>query len=232
MLLSAATGRAPTRSWADTYPAVAHNPLMRIEQEIVEPLLAAAAGDARARCRHRHRALPAAARATGASVVLGARFVAARCSRAAPGAARVCADACRLPFARADVRSRLRVADGRRRRGSRAVDRARWRACSRPAVTSIYSDFHPSWARRGWRRTFRDATARRTSLVPPARDRRPPGGARGRRVRRADDPRAAPQRTMPIAAVRRSADAGGIRRSWSYFTRSKRRDLGATPSRS
>jgi len=25
--------------WADTYPPVAHNPLMRLEQEIVEPLL-------------------------------------------------------------------------------------------------------------------------------------------------------------------------------------------------
>jgi malonyl-CoA O-methyltransferase len=25
--------------WADTYPPVAHNPLMRVEQQVVEPLL-------------------------------------------------------------------------------------------------------------------------------------------------------------------------------------------------
>ena len=34
--------RARTRYelWADTYPAVAHNPLMRVEQAVVAPLLA------------------------------------------------------------------------------------------------------------------------------------------------------------------------------------------------
>src|SRR5438270_9524174 len=32
--------RAAYDLWADTYPAVAHNPLMRVEQEAVEPLLA------------------------------------------------------------------------------------------------------------------------------------------------------------------------------------------------
>ena len=33
-------GRAAYELWADTYPAIAHNPLMRVEQEIVALLLA------------------------------------------------------------------------------------------------------------------------------------------------------------------------------------------------
>ena len=35
------------------------------------------------------------------------------------------------------------------------MDAAKWRACWRAAATSCYSDFHPSWAQHGWKRTFR-----------------------------------------------------------------------------
>jgi malonyl-CoA O-methyltransferase len=31
--------RAAYDLWADSYPAVAHNPLMRVEQSVVEPIL-------------------------------------------------------------------------------------------------------------------------------------------------------------------------------------------------
>ena len=51
------------------------------------------------------------------------------------GRRRVCADACRLPFRARHVRPGQRVADGRRRRRISRSGRARWRACSRPAVT-------------------------------------------------------------------------------------------------
>ena len=34
--------RAAYELWAETYPAVAHNPLMRAEQSVVEPVLARA----------------------------------------------------------------------------------------------------------------------------------------------------------------------------------------------
>ena len=94
--------------WAETYPPVAHNPLMRVEQEVVEPLLA--------HIRPRRaldvgsgsgRYLPVL-QAAGASVVIGVDFSLAMLRRAAAGPStelgaghgRVCGDACRLPFTR------------------------------------------------------------------------------------------------------------------------------------
>ncbi len=121
--------------WADTYPAVAHNPLMRIEQESVEPLLAHLSRDARARRRLGLRPLPAAAR------------IDRRVDRAGPRLLARDADPQRRPRQRLRrrlppavpqrvVRSGQRLADGRRRRRPRAAGRARWRACSPPAGTS------------------------------------------------------------------------------------------------
>ena len=142
--------------WAESYPPVAHNPLMRIEQDVVEPLLA----HIRAR-----RALDVGTgsgryvpmlRATGASTVLGIDFSLAMLRRgiAAPG--RVCGDACRLPFKRASfdlVNASLMVGD--------VADLAGWtREMARVLSVGghlVYSDFHPSWARHGWTRTFRGA---------------------------------------------------------------------------
>jgi SAM-dependent methyltransferase len=142
--------------WAASYPPVAHNPLMRVEQDVVEPLLA----HIRAR-----RALDVGTgsgrylpmlKATGASMVLGVDFSLAmlRHGIAAPG--RVCGDACRLPFRRASfdlVNASLMVGD--------IAGLAGWtREMARVLATGghlVYSDFHPSWAQRGWRRTFRSA---------------------------------------------------------------------------
>ena len=142
--------------WADTYPPVAHNPLMRVEQEIVEPLLA----HIRAR-----RALDVGTgsgrylpllRATGASPVLGLDFSLAMLRRGSAAPGRVCGDACQLPFRRSTfdlINASLMVGD--------IADLGVWtREIARVLAFRghlVYSDFHPSWAQRGWRRTFRSA---------------------------------------------------------------------------
>jgi ubiquinone/menaquinone biosynthesis C-methylase UbiE len=154
--------RATYDTWADTYPSVAHNPLMRLEQEIVESILMT--------LRPRRaldvgtgsgRYLPILARA-GAAKVIGADFSMAmlrRAAESAPGsdpiAPVVCADARRLPFARRSfdlVNASLTVGD--------VVDLQAWtsemaRVLGRGGHL-VYSDFHPSWTQHGWKRTFRD----------------------------------------------------------------------------
>ncbi len=149
------SGRAAYDRWADTYPAVAHNPLMRIEQSIVEPML----GQIRAA-----RALDVGSgsgryvpllEATGASRIVALDFSFAMLARGG-GERRVCADACRLPFRRAAfdvINASLMVGD--------VADLRSW-ACEMARVLArgghlVYSDFHPSWAQRGWSRTFRAA---------------------------------------------------------------------------
>lgn len=142
--------------WADTYPPVAHNPLMRIEQEVVEALLAHT---------HATRALDIGTgsgrylpllRATGASAVFGLDFSLAMLRRGGTAAGRVCADAYRLPFRRSAfdlVNASLMVGDIANL-GVWAREMARVLALRGQL---IYSDFHPSWAPRGWSRTFRSA---------------------------------------------------------------------------
>jgi malonyl-CoA O-methyltransferase len=142
--------------WADTYPPVAHNPLMRVEQQVVEPLLS----HIRAR-----RALDvgtgsgrylALLQATGASTVVGLDFSLAMLRRGSGAPGRVCGDARRLPFSRASfdlINASLMVGD--------IADLGAWsREMARVLTLNghlVYSDFHPSWAQRGWSRTFRSA---------------------------------------------------------------------------
>jgi len=142
--------------WADSYPAVAHNPLMRVEQSIVEPML------------YQLRALRALdvgtgsgrylplLRATGAAVVAGVDFSIAMLARGSRSG-KVCGDACRLPFRRSAfdvVNASLMVGDIRDL-GPWMKEVARVLA---PAGHLVYSDFHPSWAQHGWSRTFRAST--------------------------------------------------------------------------
>jgi SAM-dependent methyltransferase len=141
--------------WADTYPAVAHNPLMRIEQSIVEPMLGQI---------HAARALDVGSgsgryvpllKAAGASRVVALDFSFAMLARGR-GERRVCGDACRLPFRRAAfdvINASLMVGDVADLRG---WGREMARVLSRGGHL-VYSDFHPSWAQRGWSRTFRAA---------------------------------------------------------------------------
>ena len=141
--------------WAETYPAVAHNPLMQAEQGIVEPLL---------RQIRATRALDVGTgsgryvpflQATGAGVVLGLDFSLAMLAQGT-GRSRVCGDARQLPFRRASfdlINASLMIGD--------IADVGAWTA-EMARVLSIgghlvYSDFHPSWAQRGWSRTFRCA---------------------------------------------------------------------------
>jgi malonyl-CoA O-methyltransferase len=142
--------------WADTYPPVAHNPLMRVEQEIVEPLLAhIRAKRALDVGTGSGRYLPLL-RATGASPVLGLDFSLAMLRRGGAARGRVCGDACRLPFRRSAfdlINASLMVGD--------IAHLGVWtREMARVLATGghlVYSDFHPSWAQRGWSRTFRTA---------------------------------------------------------------------------
>jgi malonyl-CoA O-methyltransferase len=140
--------------WAETYPAIAHNPLMRAEQDVVEPLLsqlrAVRALDVGTGSG---RYIPAL-HATGARLVLGVDFSLAMLARGTGG--RVCADACRLPVRRGAfdvINASLMVGD--------VGDLDGWmHEMARALATGghlVYSDFHPSWAQHGWSRTFRTA---------------------------------------------------------------------------
>jgi ubiquinone/menaquinone biosynthesis C-methylase UbiE len=147
-------GRQAYELWAETYPPVAHNPLMRVEQEVVEPILAHLRS---------HRALDVGTgsgryvpllRATGASSVCGVDFSLAMLRRGTAAPGRVCGDACRLPFKRGAfdlINASLMVGD--------IADLGAWsREMARVLAAGghlVYSDFHPSWAQRGWSRTFR-----------------------------------------------------------------------------
>ncbi|HJZ78386.1 MAG TPA: class I SAM-dependent methyltransferase [Vicinamibacterales bacterium] len=141
--------------WADTYPAVAHNPLMRVEQSVVEAMLRHLRG---------FRALDVGTgsgrylpllRATGAAVVAGVDFSIAMLTRG-ERAGKVCGDACHLPFRRSSfdvVNASLMVGD--------IEDLEAWTREIARVLTAgghlVYSDFHPSWSHHGWSRTFRTA---------------------------------------------------------------------------
>jgi len=145
--------RAAYDLWAGSYPPVAHNPVMRAEQSVVEPLLA------RARARRAldvgtgsGRYLPVL-RSTGARVV-GIDFSMAMLAASDRAGALVCGDALGLPFRRGAfdlINASLMVGD--------VADLRAW-ACElarvlAPGAQLVYSDFHPMWAEHGWRRTFR-----------------------------------------------------------------------------
>jgi malonyl-CoA O-methyltransferase len=174
------TPRTAYDVWAETYPAFAHNPLMRAEQAIVEPLLL------RLRARRAldvgtgtGRYLPILA-STGAIVIgvdrswamlscIGAELARPEAGHAQDGAAdaeggassapAVCGDAIHLPFRRGTfdlINASLMVGD--------VADLHAWaREMARALALGghlVYSDFHPSWTEHGWRRTFRSADGR------------------------------------------------------------------------
>jgi malonyl-CoA O-methyltransferase len=150
--------------WADTYPPRPHNPLMEVEQAIVRPILDSAMPT---------RALDVGTgtgrylqllKAAGARTVVGLDLSLAMLGRTPHDLPCVCGDGCRLPFGDAAfdvICSSLMVGD--------VADLGAWvREATRvlaPGGHLIYSDFHPSWAARRWRRTFRDAAGRRRELA-------------------------------------------------------------------
>jgi len=163
--------------WADTYPPVAHNPLMRLEQEIVEPLLlhiratrALDVGTGSGRYLPLLESIGAAA--------FGLDFSLAMLRRGATKLTRVCGDARQLPFRRSSfdlINASLMVGD--------IADLNAWtREMSR--VLSVRGHLvyaarlEPHVPERGWR----DAR----HLVQPPLYRRSPLSARERRPSRAD----------------------------------------------
>ena len=141
--------------WAATYPPVAHNPLMRVEQDVVAPLLAHIRATRALDVGTGSGRYVPLLKATGASVVLGLDFSLAMLGRGS-GSGRVCGDACRLPFRRGTfdlINASLMVGD--------IADVGVWSGEMARALATgghlVYSDFHPSWAQRGWSRTFRSA---------------------------------------------------------------------------
>jgi len=158
--------------WADVYPPTPHNPLMQAEQAAMAPVIRSTSPmRALDVGTGSGRYLPLLA-ATGARLVVGVDFSLPMLTRA-PGSldqrrARVCGDARCLPFGDATfdlVTAGLMVGD--------VADLAAWTAeMSRVLAAGghlVYSDFHPTWAARGWRRTFHAASGRAIELAYHAR---------------------------------------------------------------
>ena len=150
--------------WAETYPPRPHNALMEVEQSIVQPLLDAALPTRALDVGTGTGRYLALLRSAGARSVVGIDMSLAMLGRSPRELPRVCGDACGLPFRDASfdlVCSSLMAGD--------VSDLAAWvREATRVLVPGghlIYSDFHPSWAARRWRRTFRDAAGRRRELA-------------------------------------------------------------------
>ena len=156
--------------WAPVYPARPHNALMQVEQQVIEAVL----GTIRAERvldvgtgTGRYR--PVLAR-SGARQIVGVDFswemLAA--GRATPAGAVVCGDATALPIADGVVDlalASLMVGD--------VADLWQWvtelRRVLRPEGHLVFSDFHESWARDGWRRTLEDGRGRRYEMPYHAR---------------------------------------------------------------
>jgi malonyl-CoA O-methyltransferase len=146
--------------WAALYPARPHNALMRIEQEAMAPMIATTTPKRALDVgTGTGRYLPLVG-ATGARLVVGADLSMAMLGRQRRSAPLVCADACRLPFANGSfdlITASLMVGD--------VPDLDAWTAemarLLAPGGHLVYSDFHPSWTERGWRRTFESIDGRR-----------------------------------------------------------------------
>jgi len=150
--------------WAETYPPRPHNALMEVEQSIVQPLIDAALPTRALDVGTGTGRYLALLRSAGARSVVGIDMSLAMLGRSPRDLPRVCGDACGLPFRDASfdlVCSSLMAGD--------VSDLAAWvREATRvlaPGGHLIYSDFHPAWAARRWRRTFRDAAGRRRELA-------------------------------------------------------------------
>jgi ubiquinone/menaquinone biosynthesis C-methylase UbiE len=137
---------------------------MEVEQAIVQPLIAAALPTRALDVGTGTGRYLALLRAAGARSVVGIDMSLAMLRRTSGDVPRVCGTACGLPFRDASfdlVCSSLMVGD--------VADVGAWvREATRvlaPGGHLIYSDFHPSWAARRWRRTFRDAAGRLRELA-------------------------------------------------------------------
>ena len=197
--------------WADSYESSAHNPLMRVEESVVERLLRTiSALRALDVGTGSGRYLPLLA-ATGAAVV-GVDLSMAMLARGA-GPKRICADACALPFRRATfqlVNASLMVGD--------IANLRAWTAELARVLTTgghlVYSDVHPTWVEQGWQRTFRDgAGALRAVRFEPHSidDHLLAIEAAGLTIRAIREPRlTVKRRNVPVLAVFHAVKDGGL----------------------
>ena len=151
--------------WAPVYPSRAHNALMRVEQQVTEPLLSRIqakrvldVGTGTGRYR------PVLARA-GARRIVGVDFSweMLTAGRDTGASALVCGDAVALPIADGvfDLAlASLMVGD--------VADLAPWvgeiHRVLCPGGHLVFSDFHQAWAGDGWRRTLEDRSGRRFEI--------------------------------------------------------------------
>lgn len=147
------------RQWAPIYPPYPHNPLMQVEQAMLAPMIV--------QCEPRvaldvgtgtGRYMSVLQRA-GAHMVVGIDLSAPMLRRQTRDAIRIQADARALPFrsARFDVVCASLMAGDLDDLGSWLRESSR---VLTPGGHLLYSDFHPEWGRRGWRRTFTAADGR------------------------------------------------------------------------
>ncbi len=152
--------------WAPSYAPWAHNPLMRAEQTAVEELVTdVTLSDALDVGTGTGRYVPVLER-RGARRIVGIDWSMEMLAGAEtrPRSALVCADANALPFRRDSfdfVLASLMVGDVEHV-GGWAAEMAR---VLRPGGHLLFSDFHETWAARGWKRTIR-TNNRRTLVVP------------------------------------------------------------------
>ena len=147
--------------WAESYPATAHNPLMEAEQRVVIERLrgiratcALDVGSGSGRCV----SLLAATGATVTAVDLSMAML-----RRNGHSRRVCSDACSLPIASGsvDLVNASLMAGDIEALTPWLAELARVLA---PGGQLLYSDFHSSWATRGWQRTFRTPAGEECAL--------------------------------------------------------------------
>lgn len=157
------TSSAGYALWAPSYPPRPHNAVMEAEQAMVAPLLHT--------CRGR-RALDvgtgtgrnlALLGEAGVPMAVGIDLSHAMLSRAAESSCRVRGDACRLPFKTGafDIVTSSLMCGDIEDLATFIGEAARVLV---PGGHMIYSDFHPLWQTRGWRRTFETADGRQYEL--------------------------------------------------------------------
>jgi malonyl-CoA O-methyltransferase len=142
--------------WAPVYPARAHNAVMEIEASVVRPILEDTEGRDVLDVGTGTGRNAALMRAAGARRVVAVDLSAEMLHYCDRNMSRVRADAVSLPFAGSsfDVISSslmcgdIRDLDGWIGEAARLLRRG---------GELIYSDFHPVWAKAGWRRTFTGA---------------------------------------------------------------------------